>query len=250
MPGETYFIASPGDYQKALRTGIKSIGLNYRIFGDGTLRRASTATISHGDILGISDCSMECVPEKYEALFDDILYEATDKKCSGILLDLQNTSNEMFPFISILSQFLYQHGIKHYVPLRFHSAAPYAELIAECAVSGGSLDNFYQYVCSRNIGRNISFMINPICMDFKMPSYSPEGKPISYGELGNLMQTYSPMVFFSGELVGKYFTYRQSDGDFHFVLFDDKSTIQEKMHFFHQKNDNPVFIMYSDCGIF
>ena len=193
---------------------------------------------------------MEYVPQKIDALFEDILYEASDKKCSGILFDLQNTSNEMFPFVSVLSEFLHRQNIKHYMPVHFHSAAPYADLIAECAVSGGSLDSFYRYVCSKYIGRNVSFMINAICMDFKMPSYSPEGKPISHSQLGQLMQTYSPMVFFSSELAGKYFTYCQPDGDFHFVLFDDKATMQEKIHFFQQKNDNPIFILYTDCGIF
>ena len=86
------------------------------------------------------------------------------------------------------------------------------------------------------------------CSDFSMPSYDPDGKPLSPPEFRQLQEFYRPQSFFSPQLCCKYFTYRKQNGSAHFVLFDDEHTAAQKLSAIGDMGISHVFLLYSEWG--
>lgn len=64
-------------------------------------------------------------------------------------------------------------------------------------------------------------------MDFPLPCPSGCGTPLMREELLALREKHPSSVYFSRELMAKYFTYSAGSGT-HFVLFDDAETLRQK----------------------
>ena len=240
-----YIVAEPADIKQASRTAMKVIGLNYKISGDGGLKK-SVLTAGEQTVMGISDEEITNPVTNAEKLCCDIFYEAKSGGYRGVLFDFESRAAWMYPFVSALSYGLFERGLKHYVPERFHSAAPCAKLIINAAVSGGSFADMYGSAVQKYGKERISFELSPGRHDFIIPSYSAEGKALSQNEFDNITEKYHPSVYFSSELLAKYFTYRDSTGNFHFVIFDDAATVQEKLAFFDNNRADSVFMLFSD----
>lgn len=65
-------------------------------------------------------------------------------------------------------------------------------------------------------------------MDFRLPARTGEGDPLSAEAFGRLLERKAPSIFFSQDLCARYFTY-MSNGEAHFVLFDDADTLNQKL---------------------
>ena len=59
------------------------------------------------------------------------------------------------------------------------------------------------------------------------------------------MEKESPAVFFSQELCARYFTYMQ-DQETHFVLFDDESTLRQKLKTGEAMGFSTAFFMWPE----
>lgn len=249
MPCKRYIVAAPQDIKEAGRTAMKVIGLNYKISDDGALKK-SVMTGGSEIIMGISDQEITKPLIDTAKLCGDIFYEAKSGGYKGVLFDFENRGAEMYPFVSALSYGLYERGLEHFAPERFHSAAPYAKLLITAAVSGGSFADMYENAVRKYGEQRLGFELSPTRSDFIIPSYSTEGKAISQEEFNVLVQRYNPSIYFSNELLAKYFTYRDGSGEFHFVIFDDAVTMQEKLSFFDKTQADSVFMLYSDwCSL-
>lgn len=66
-----------------------------------------------------------------------------------------------------------------------------------------------------------------VMMDFPLPCPSGCGTPLTREELLALREKHPSSVYFSRELMAKYFTYSAGNGT-HFVLFDDARDLAAK----------------------
>ena len=80
-----------------------------------------------------------------------------------------------------------------------------------------------------------------------MPSYDPDGTPLSARDFHALLEQYDPTCFFSKELCAKYFTYHTGEGA-HFVLYDDVASTWEKIAVANRLGFCGAFVLYRDFG--
>ena len=121
-------------------------------------------------------------------------------------------------------------------------------VIAPAAVSGGSFQQMLEALVSRYGAERLCLDLVRTCSDFPMPSYDPDGKPLSPPEFRQLQELYRPQSFFSPQLCCKYFTYRKQNGSAHFVLFDDEHTAAQKLSAIGDMGIGHVFLLYSEWG--
>ena len=87
-----------------------------------------------------------------------------------------------------------------------------------------------------------------VCSQYTMPSYDPDGRALSAAEFRELLDTHSPHCFFSHELCAKYFTCRTEDNSAHFILFDDMSTVSQRIEIAESLGFCAAFLLYRDFG--
>ena len=90
--------------------------------------------------------------------------------------------------------------------------------------------------------------VQPVSQDFTLPAASPNGKTLTPTERENLLARTGSQTFFSRELCAKYFTYTDSDGRAHFVLYDDASTLEAKLAQLAGCGVQTVFALFPDAA--
>ena len=79
-------------------------------------------------------------------------------------------------------------------------------------------------------------------------SQSPPARPESRGEeLLALREKHPSSVYFSRELMAKYFTYSAGNGT-HFVLFDDAETLRQKVKLAQNLGIQTAFLMFPEIS--
>ena len=90
--------------------------------------------------------------------------------------------------------------------------------------------------------------MQPVSQDFTLPSTTPNGKTLTKTERETLLAHTGAQAFFSRELCAKYFTYTDTDGRAHFVLFDDASTLEAKLAQLTGCGVQTVFALFPDAA--
>lgn len=156
------------------------------------------------------------------------------------------------PASLILLKAIYKNNFKNnflfFVSKPFASVIPNAKIVIPSAVSGGSFEQMLRDMRVTYGGENICLDIVKSCQDFTMPSYMPEGKPLSQEEFHTLFTANGQSSFFSKDLCAKYFTYRGEGGTSHFVMYDDASTAKAKIEIAGSLGIFSAFLLYSDFG--
>lgn len=98
--------------------------------------------------------------------------------------------------------------------------------LADCAVSGGTLEAFLR-ACMELTKGQLCVRIAPIAMDFPLPCPGGKGTPISQDKLEQLKKTHA--CHFSSALQMNYLTYMDGP-QLHGVLFDTKETLRKKLN--------------------
>ena len=84
-------------------------------------------------------------------------------------------------------------------------------------------------------------------MDFPLPCPSGCGTPLTREELLALREKHPSSVYFSRELMAKYFTYSAGSGT-HFVLFDDAETLRQKVRLAQGLGIQNAFLMFPEIS--
>lgn len=246
MEGKTgvFLVAAAQDAAGAARLKAPCVRLHYRIAPGGMLQRAQTPFSGKGGLLGVYEAAglAEIRPEK---LARDLQAECGKRGFSGVVLDLE-PQGEGEEQLEALCAALARAHVAHFVPERSAPLAPESSVICSAAVSGGSFGELVEELCQRYGPRRVCLDLVRMCSDFTMPSYSPDGSPLSWQELEALRDKYQAEGFFSPELCAKYFTYRKENGSAHFVLFDDGDTALQKLRIAREKSVGSVFFLFSE----
>ena len=86
-----------------------------------------------------------------------------------------------------------------------------------------------------------------VMMDFPLPCPSGCGTPLTREELLALREKHPSSVYFSRELMAKYFTYSAGSGT-HFVLFDDAETLRQKVKLAQNLGIQTAFLMFPEMS--
>ena len=227
--------------------GLPCVCLYYRIGEKGTLQRAQLSLSGRGGLMGIYDGGglAACQPDR---LARDIQAECSRRGFGGAVLDF-HPAEEALPRLESLCAALRRLQVRVFLPEELAGyGGETAMVIAPAAVSGGSFRQMLEALVSRYGAENLCLDLVRACSDFPMPSYDPDGKPLSPPEFRQLRDTYQPQSFFSPQLCCKYFTYRKQNGSAHFVLFDDEHTAAQKLSAICDLGISHVFLLYSEWG--
>lgn len=209
----------------------------------GTLRRLRLPAAAEGQYLGVSDLGLSGSVPRFCA--EALVHEVKKRRMRGLFADFERDDPAVHRLLGDLDSLLHAAGLPLFVPLCQAERVTHAMLVAETALSGGSLEEYFGGLISRYPGR-IAATLRPVSADYRLPAESSEGAPLTRAERLSLQQKYGAQAFFSRDLCARYFTYMDEKGDGHFVLFDDDATLETKLSRLAGLGAAPVFALYPD----
>ena len=244
LPNNLIVVCAGADAVRAEQRGLPRLLLCLGLGKQG-LRRLSLPAHTAGCYLGLSDLGLESDPPSSTAAA--IVTEARRMQAAGVLADFERRTPPVSRLLTRLDEALAKAKLPFYVPLTQAENVTHASLLADTAISGGSLYEYFSELLARYPGR-IAANLRPVSADFCLPSADSEGKSLSPAELQALQEKVGAQTFFSRELCAKYFTYMDAAGAGHFVLFDDTSTLSAKLQTLQQLGAGPCFALYPDIA--
>ncbi len=241
----TYLVTTAQDAKAAEGLGVACAYLYYRVGEAGLLQRAQLPITAKGGMMGVYDGGGLHRADP-QALAQSIVLECKRRGYHGVILDIEGETG-LYQLMQQLSAHLAERGIVHVVPLSMAHAAPHAKILIPSAISGGSFVEMLQSFSARFGASNLCLELVRSCNDFVMPSFSPQGVALSPTDFSDILRKHSPIPYFSREMCSKYFTYR-TDGQAHFVLFDDAATAAQKIVLAREHGFFAAFALYSDWG--
>lgn len=244
---KAFLAVTAQDAPKVQGMGVPCLGLYYRIGDTGALQRAQLQLSGRGGLMGVYEAPglALCQPEK---LARDIQTECSRRGYVGVVMDL-DVAQEDLGKLEALCAALKRLQVRVFLPESLAGCGgPGTVVIAPAAVSGGTFDGLLEALCARWGAENLCLDLVRGCRDFPMPSYDPDGRPLTARELAELQRRTGAQSFFSPELCCKYFTYRQEDGAAHFVLFDDPDTAHAKLERICRAGVGQVLLLFSEWG--
>lgn len=234
------------DTIRASAHGHPLLDLCYTVDTHGTLTRVKIARAQNVQFVGLRD--LIDVPIPTEHLISQLLYELKRLKARGLFADLENNAPEARLFCTALDQALHTQGIPLFVPISRADDTQHAILTVETAISGGSLTERMEQLQQQYGKDRIAALLRPVSADFTLPATSPDGVSLTQEARERLRAQHDAQVFFSKELCAKYFTYMDEDAHGHFVLFDDASTLEDKMRQLSHQGIRYFFALYPDIS--
>lgn len=238
-----WIVAAAGtDAVRTREAGFTCLHLCAELSDEGNFSLLSHPSSSRGDYLGIADSGG--VPRKCKAFAFDAVSAAQARGCAGIMADFER------PLLQELTAALdaeaHRCGLKFLIPLPLAEYAPHAAVIADTAISGGSLETRFSDLAARFGRERIAAQLVCSCADFPLPCASPDGTPLSDQQFQTLLRRTGSTIFFSRDLCAKYFTY-SARGQAHFVLFDDADTLRTKARILRDMGIQQRLIVYPDA---
>ena len=164
----------------------------------------------------------------------------------GEILHPDGTLNRRL--LAAFDEALYDADIPLYVPLECGRTLSHAILTVSTAISGGSLTEYISSLQGIYSAARIAAFLQPVSQDFTLPSPTPNGISLSAAARAALLAQTGAQPFFSRELCAKYFTYMNADGQAHFVLYDDDSTLAAKLAQLAGCGVQNVFALFPDAA--
>lgn len=201
--------------------------LAYQLGPGPRLLRSCPPTLVKGGLLSVTLGEEDCSGSP-DTLCRQAVQECRARGAAGLLADWDRFSRSLFLLTRQLGRALNQAGLLLAVPEAYGEVTGSAAVLISSALSGGSLEVRLKEALERYGPERVVLALERMGEDFVLPSPSGRGTPLSPAGLQSLRQRVRPAVYWSGELCARYFTYR-SNGQIHFVLFDDGSTLRKKL---------------------
>lgn len=246
LPSSVILVCAGADIGRAAGRGHPLLDLCLTITPRGTLGRMQFSAAPENNFIGIRDFppGLESVNDKL--VIRDLLYEVKRMHACGVFADFENNSYACRKLCAAIDESLYEEQLPFFVPAVRGGDVKHAYLTVETAVSGGSLSGMIAELQNKYGVHRIAALLRPVSADFSLPSASPDGMMLTPEARIALRERTQSQVFFSKELCAKYFTYMDEDTRGHFVLFDDESTIEDKIEQLSQLNIQYFFALYPD----
>ena len=242
---QVYLSVTPGDCRGAMKYHRRLAHVAYRIGADSRLLRQSLLMQTRGGLMSLSD--RDCPPvDRPEALCREIWQECAQRSYAGVLADFEAApAPDRLALLDRLCALLRKNGRRLYLPACYAAQVPAATAVVCTALSGGSFGEMLREAAGRYGRDRLALDVQRLTMDFRLPSPTGMGRPLSPEDLGALRRRLSPSVFYSRDLCAKYFTYTE-EGESHFLLYDDADTIRQKIRTGRDMGFSAAFLMYPE----
>lgn len=248
LPASVILVCAGADTSRAAGHGHTLLDLCYHITPQGALDRLKLGAFTAGNYIGISDFPSSSAVVNPQSFTDTLLYETERLQARGVFADLECSSPSARALCTALDEALYARGMPFFVPLARAKDTRHAILTAETAVSGGSLRGMMGELQEQYGADRVAALLRPVSSDFSMPAENADGIALTSEAREALRAKHGAQVFFSHELCAKYFTYMDETMRGHFVLFDDDSTIEEKIMQLRKQGVRDMFALYPDVS--
>lgn len=229
LPSSVILVCAGADIGRAAGHGHPLLDLCFGVTARGALGRLQWSAVEADNYIGIRDCPAGLADINAAAFAADLVYEIKKLNARGVFADFENSSDASRALCAALDDALWNEGLPLFVPAVRGDDTQHAILTVETAVSGGSLRGMIEELQKKYGADRIAALLRPVSADFSLPSASPDGMSLAPDERAALRERTQAQVFFSKELCAKYFTYMDADSHGHFVLFDDETTLEEKV---------------------
>lgn len=235
------------DTARAAARGLPVLHLCLAVTETGVLRRTQLPTVRTQCLLGLAEPPASLTDVSADRLAADLLFEAQRVDAPGVFADFERDTPAARAILSAIDEALHGAGIPFYVPVSCGRPLSHAVLTTPTALSGGSLTAYFSSLQGMYGAARVAAFLQPVSCDFMLPSATPDGAPLSAQARDSLLAESGAQTFFSRELCAKYFTYTDADGRAHFVLFDDRSTLEAKLAQLAGCGVQTVFALYPDA---
>lgn len=246
LPAENLILVCAGaDAAAAAAHKLPLLQFCLRVGAHGALHRLMLPARTEGCMLGLTDGGIDA--PLISGTAENIVYEIRRLGMKGCFADFERDDPAIQTLTSALDRSLHALELPFFVPLVRGGDTEFAYPVAETAISGGDLGD-YLAEQRAHFGGRLAVSLRPISTDFTLPSPDSEGQPLTVQERIALQTRTGAQAYFSRELCAKYFTYMSTDNTGHFVLFDDPSTLEAKLHLLRQMHIPYVFALYPDVS--
>lgn len=246
LPSSVILVCAGADVGRAAAHGHPLLDLCLGVTARGTLGRLQATAAETNSFLGIRDLPTSISSVNVKAFVDDLIYVLRQHGARGVFADFESHSTACRELCTALDDALYQQSIPFFVPAVRGEDTTHAFLVVETAVSGGSLSDMIADLQYKYGRERIAALLRPVSADFSLPSSTPDGMHLTLEARLALRERTAAQVFFSKELCAKYFTYMDEDMRGHFVLFDDESTLLDKIEQLTAQGVRHFFALYPD----
>lgn len=228
MPQDTlYILAAPGETPRLSARNCFPAWLAYRISQKLHLLRIDGSSGIRGGVMVLSGCPEE--PNgSTDRLCAALLRECAAHQFQGLLLDFDRPFPILDHLARNLAQLLPRLGVTLFLPEWLAGHIHTGRVLIPSALSGGSLEERLKEAVEQYNADRTVLAIERVAEDFILPAPTGCGRPLSPEDLAHLIKNLHPRIHFSRPLCARYFTYYRND-TFHFVLFDDDDSLQEKL---------------------
>lgn len=248
LPASVILVCAGADTSRAAGHGHPLLDLCFRVTPRGALGRLKLSVHTTGNYIGIGDFPAPSVTVHPKTFVNDVLYEAGRLQARGVFADFECGSPSACALCTALDEALQERGLPFFVPAARAQDVRHAILTVETAVSGGSLRGMVAELQEQYGAGRIAALLRPVSADFSLPAASPDGMSLTPEARESLRAAHGAQVFFSHELCAKYYTYMDKDAHGHFVLFDDDSTMEEKIMQLQKQEVRHLFALYPDVA--
>ena len=207
------------DTTKAASLGMPVLQLCLGISQSGALQRLKVSAVQRHCLLGVTDPPQAINFCSAERIAADLVFEARRTEAPGVFADFEHDTPLNRRLLAAFDEALYDADIPLYVPLECGRTLSHAILTVSTAISGGSLTEYISSLQGIYSAARIAAFLQPVSQDFTLPSPTP-----------------------------KYFTYMDADGQAHFVLYDDDSTLAAKLAQLAGCGVQNVFALFPDAA--
>ena len=201
----------------------------YRMGRGPHLFRSGSGTIPRGGLLFL-DCRGFDGFGPTPPFCQEVVQECMARGFTGVVCDFEG--GRLPPLeqtVRELGNQCFRRSWTLVVPEQYGHCSPHAKGAISSALSGGTLRQRLREAQERFGRDRVVLALQRVAEDFFLPSPTGSGVPLTQEELRDRIARKSPSVFFSHELCARYFTYMSRESGAHFVLFDDPSTLAQKL---------------------
>lgn len=235
MPLEEMLIVTtpPDCLAQARQTGLTLGHAAYRLGRGGHLYRTGGPGQMRGGLM-VLDAPNHDPTGDPSVTCQQIIRECAARSFSGVICRF-GPSPFTRRLVTQLDSLLPRKRLALYVPEDFGAQAQNALILISSALSGGSYVHRLEEAGQRFGGpERLALQLDRVAEDFRLPSPSGCGTPLTRQALADQISQRATCVFFSDDLCARYFTYMSRENGAHFVLFDDGASLRKKLHLAHQ----------------
>lgn len=224
-----FLLTTPEKAPVAFNFDLPLAHFAYRIGQGPHLYRTDLRYSPKGGIL-VADIKSYTGEGRTDHIVREVEQECLKRSFRGVFFDFESVFRpELKQTLEQLAPVFQNYNWTLFLPESYAFSSPAVKIVIPTAISGGSLrqwllDQIQVYGSDR-----LAVGLEWTAMDFTLPAYHGQGKPLDQKELASLRSERGNSVYFSDELCAHYFTYMNTGSDAHFVLYDDGASVARKL---------------------